>query len=358
MGGPTDGDRLIRIDMTNQTATIEPFPEEWKLLAGRALSARIMKTECDPTCDPLGPDNLLILAPGLMAGTSAPTSGRISVGGKSPLTGGIKEANAGGNPAQDLMKLGYRCVIVKGQPSDPERRYAVDITQDEVKVISADEHKGKWNYALINDLVKTYTKTASFISIGPAGEMKLTGASVACTDSDKERRPARHAARGGLGAVMGSKGLKYLSVDSAKKGVRRPVEFKEFVKMSKKYTKEYIAGPGQEPFPKWGTSAIIPEANDLYTFPHKNRTEGRSPDYKTLAGLQDARRHAHRGELRGARWGHAQLHDRLHRKVQQHRPRRRWQLQDFGAGVRDPHPARLELRDCKLGRCRGSRPPV
>ncbi len=56
--------------------------------------------------------------------------------------------------------------------------------------------------------------------------------------------------------------------------------------MPKKYTKEYIAGPGQEPFPKWGTSAIVPEANDLYTFPHKNRTEGRSPDYKTLDGMR------------------------------------------------------------------------
>ena len=166
MAGPT-GDRLIRVDMTHQTASIEPYPDEWKLLGGRALSARILLTECDATCDPLGPDNILVLAPGVLAGTSAPTSGRISVGGKSPLTGGIKEANAGGDPGQDLMKIGYRVVIVTGKPADPERRYAIDITADEVKVIPADEHKGKWNYALIEDLAKTYPKKASFISIGP-----------------------------------------------------------------------------------------------------------------------------------------------------------------------------------------------
>ena len=111
MSGPS-GDRMIRVDMTNQTAEAVPFPDEWKLLGGRALSARILLEECDPGCDPLGPDNVLVIAPGVMAGTGAPTSGRISMGGKSPLTGGIKEANAGGDPGQHLMKLGYRCIIV------------------------------------------------------------------------------------------------------------------------------------------------------------------------------------------------------------------------------------------------------
>ena len=117
MSGPS-GDRLIRVDMTNQTVNIEAFPDEWKLLGGRGLSAKILLAECDPECDPLGPDNLLVIAPGVLAGTAAPTSGRISIGGKSPLTNGIKEANAGGNPGQDLMKLGYRAIVVTGKPQD------------------------------------------------------------------------------------------------------------------------------------------------------------------------------------------------------------------------------------------------
>ena len=89
MSGPT-GDKLIRVDMTKQTATVEDYPAKWRLLGGRALSAKILLDECDPTCDPVGPDNVLVLAPGVLAGSAAPTSGRISVGAKSPLTGAIK----------------------------------------------------------------------------------------------------------------------------------------------------------------------------------------------------------------------------------------------------------------------------
>jgi aldehyde:ferredoxin oxidoreductase len=254
---------MIRVDMSDHTVAIEPYPDKWKLLGGRALSARI----------------------GVLAGTAAPTSGRLSVGGKSPLTGGIKEANVGGNPGQDLMKLGYRAIIVKGQPADAERRHALEVTTSGARLVPADEHKGKWNYALIEDLAQGYSKTTSFISIGPAGEMRLKGASVACTDDEQERHPARHAGRGGLGAVMGSKGLKYISVDAEKRPARKPVA-KEFYALGKKYTKTYIAGPGQEPFPKWGTSAIVAEADQLYTFPYRNRVEGRSPDVHTLDGMR------------------------------------------------------------------------
>jgi aldehyde:ferredoxin oxidoreductase len=271
--------------MSEQTVSIEPYPDEWKFLGGRALSAKILLEECDPECDPLGPDNLLVLAPGVLAGTAAPTSGRLSVGGKSPLTLGIKEANVGGNPGQDLMKLGYRGIIVKGQPADAERRYALEVTTSGARLVPADVHKGKWNYALIDDLTKSYSKSASFISIGPAGEMRLKGASVACTDAEQDRHPARHAGRGGLGAVMGSKGLKYISVDPEKRPVRKPAK-KEFYALGKKYTKTYLAGPAQEPFPKWGTSAIVEEADQLYTFPYKNRVEGRSPDVHTLDGMR------------------------------------------------------------------------
>ncbi len=280
------GDRLIRVDMTRQAVSSEPYPVAWKLLGGRALSAQILLDECDPGCEPLGPENVLVLASGVLSGTSAPTSGRLSVGGKSPLTGGIKEANVGGNAGQHLMKLGYRAIVVTGQPTDPDRRFALEVSEDEVRVVPADEHKEKWNYALIEDLVRVYPESASFVSIGPAGEMGLRGASIACTDSAQERRPARHAGRGGLGAVMGSKGLKFVVVDPARRRVRKAAETKPFAALCKKFTKEYVAGPGQEPFPKWGTSVIVTEANTLYTFPHKNRVEGRSPDVETLDGMR------------------------------------------------------------------------
>jgi aldehyde:ferredoxin oxidoreductase len=282
MPGP-EGDRLLYVNMTDQTTSWQPFPEEWKLLGGRGLSAKILTKECDPTCDPLGPDNVLVMAPGVLSGTTAPTSGRISIGGKSPLTGGIKEANAGGNPGQHLMKLGIRAVVVKGQPADPDKRYGLRIDENDVSIVSADDYKGMWNYASCEKLLANEGKNASVISIGPAGELRLKGASVACTDQDAERRPARHAARGGLGAVMGSKGLKWVLVDPGKAKTRQPADSKAFNQVNKKYTKDYLDGPQMF---QHGTSSVVPVANMLNTFVYKNRTEGQSPDVETLDGAR------------------------------------------------------------------------
>ncbi|MCP5058556.1 MAG: aldehyde ferredoxin oxidoreductase [bacterium] len=281
MSGPT-GDKLIYVDMTDQSIDIRDFPEEWNLLGGRGLSAKILLKECDPNCDPLGPDNVLVMAPGVLGGTAAPTSGRISIGGKSPLTGGIKEANTGGQPGQHLMKLGYRGIIVKGQPADAEKRYALEVNGDGVTVVAADDHKGKWNYALCEDLHGQYPTTTSFITCGPAGEARLTGASVATTDQDN-RYPARHAARGGLGAVMGSKGLKFVAVDPGKASLRQPGDRKAFGALCKEYSKGFLEGPQMF---KTGTSSIVPVANMLHTFPYKNRVEGQSPDAQTLDGAR------------------------------------------------------------------------
>jgi len=278
-----EGDRLIRVDMTDQSVEVVDFPSEWELLGGRGLSARILVDECDPACDPLGPDNLFIVAPGLLAGTSAPTSGRISIGGKSPLTNGIKEANAGGNPAQHLMKLGYRAIVVKGRPSDPDKRYGLEVDEQGARIVAADDYKGMWNYACCEKLLANYSSNASAISIGPAGEMQLSGSSVACTDQDKERRPARHAARGGLGAVMGSKGLKWIAVEPGKAKLRQPAARKDYTTRNKEWTKEYQEGPQMF---KTGTSSVVPVANMLNTFVYKNRTEGQSPDVDNLDGAR------------------------------------------------------------------------
>jgi aldehyde:ferredoxin oxidoreductase len=282
MPGP-EGDRLLYVDMTNLSTSFERFPEEWKLYGGRGLSAKILTKECDPSCDALGPDNVLVMAPGVLSGTTAPTSGRISIGGKSPLTNGIKEANAGGNPGQHLMKLGIRAVVVKGQPADADARYGLRVDESGASVVAADEYKGMWNYAACEKLLAGESKNASVISIGPAGELRLKGASVACTDQDAERRPARHAARGGLGAVMGSKGLKWVLVDPGKAKTRQPADSKAFNQLNKKYTKDYLDGPQMF---QHGTSSVVPVANMLNTFVYKNRTEGQSPDVQTLDGAR------------------------------------------------------------------------
>ena len=285
MSNAWDNDKLIYVDMTDGSVSTRDFPSEWKLLGGRALSAKILLDECDPECDPLGPDNVLVLAPGVLSGTSAPTSGRLSVGCKSPLTGGIKEANVGGNPGQDLMKLGIRAIVVKGQPGDSGSRWGLEVDADGARLVDATDYKGMWNYASCEKLFGNYPKTASAICIGPAGEMMLKGASVACTDKEKERHPARHAARGGVGAVMGSKGLKWVLVDPGKNPVRKPADQKAFNAWMKDFSKDYLNNGRHEMF-KWGTSAVVPFANMMNTFPYKNRTEGQNPHFEELDGAK------------------------------------------------------------------------
>ncbi len=275
-------DRLLRIDMTDLALKDEPFPEEWTFLGGRALAAKILLDEVDPRCDPLGPGNKVIFAPGVLSGSTAPTSGRVSVGGKSPLTGKIKEANSGGQAAQKLMRLGYRALIVEGKAKDPEKRYLVALDKNGAEIRECPEIKGLRTYAAAEKLCEQFSKSAAFILCGPAGELGLSGASVALTDEGK-RHPARHAARGGLGAAMGAKGLKAVMVDDSGTKARRAKDAKGFKEYVSRMTREYKDGPQVFQF---GTSSTVPIANMIDTFPTRNR---RAMQFEGADSLDGAR---------------------------------------------------------------------
>jgi len=147
--------RILRVNMSELKVALEDLPEEWKLIGGRGLIAKVMNKEVPPDADPLGPENKLIVAGGPLAGTMAPQLGRISVGGKSPLTMGIKEANAGGPAAQKLDKLGIRAIVIDGAPEEG-KWYLLKISKDEASLVPADEYKGMKNYRLVS---KLYNKT-------------------------------------------------------------------------------------------------------------------------------------------------------------------------------------------------------
>lgn len=107
---------LLRVNMTSGEVKTEAVPEIYQGLGGRAFTSKVLLNEVSPTCNPTGPNNKLVIAPGMLSGTRAPSSGRLSVGAKSPLTGTIKEANAGGTTAQKLASLGIEGIIVEGKP--------------------------------------------------------------------------------------------------------------------------------------------------------------------------------------------------------------------------------------------------
>ena len=202
--------KILRVNMTDLTTVFEDIPEDIKILGGRALTSKILTEEVPPETDPLGPDAKLIIATSPLAGTMAPSVGRLSIGAKSPLTNGIKEANTGGPVGQKLDRLGIRAIVVEGQPSE-DKFYLLSISKNGVSIEDADSYRGMRNYALVEALYQKFPKKSTIVSIGIIGERQLIGASIDFTD--KDGRPSRHAARGGVGAVMGSKGLKALVVD-------------------------------------------------------------------------------------------------------------------------------------------------
>lgn len=284
-------DKILRVDMRELRVAEEPFPQEWTFLGGRALSAKILLQEVDATCDPLGAGNKLIFAPGVLSGSVAPTSGRMSVGAKSPLTGGIKEANSGGQAGQKLMRLGYRAVIIEGQPKDPARRYLLAVSKTGALLQECQELKGLRTYAASENLAERYSGRAAFILCGSAGELRLTGASVAFTDEGK-RHPSRHAARGGLGAVMGSKGLKAVVVDdegTQARAAKDPGTFKAYVAQ---FSKDYKAGPQNM---QYGTAVAVPMANMLSNLPTRNRREMQFEGAETLDGKHIVENYTTRG---------------------------------------------------------------
>jgi aldehyde:ferredoxin oxidoreductase len=209
----------------------------------------------------------------------------LSFGAKSPLTYGIKEANSGGNPGQHLAKLGVRALVIEGAPADAKARFGLEIDEAGVRLVSADEYAGVRNYETCRRLAEFYPGRASFIVCGPAGEHRLAAASIACTDHDN-RYPTRHAARGGLGAVMGSKGLKFIAVDTGRRfagtrTARRRTEFKDLLKQQ---TRRYLDGPQRM---AKGTARAVAKAASLSTLPYKNRKAG-SPPAEDVKGLDGA----------------------------------------------------------------------
>lgn len=265
--------KILRVNMSDLSVKSEDVPEAYQGLGGRGLTSAIVANEVEPTCSPIGPNNKLIFAPGLLGGTNCANSGRISVGAKSPLTSGIKEANSGGQAGQYLARLGIAAIVLEGLPQNG-KLYKLFVGKDKYELSPADDLKGLGNYATVDKLKSKFGDKVGFASIGKAGEWKLGAATVAFTD--QELRPTRHAGRGGLGAVMGSKGLKAIIIDPSD-GELAPLAdkdaFKEAAKRFAKALQEYpVTGQG---LPTYGTDILINILNEAGGLPTRNFSSGR-----------------------------------------------------------------------------------
>jgi len=281
-------DKILRINMGadgGPAAKTEPLGD-YAGFGGRGLTSAIVSKEVPPLCHPIGEDNKLVIAPGLLSGSTAAMSGRLSIGCKSPLTGGIKEANAGGQPSQMLARLGYAAVVLEGMPKK-QALYKIVINKDGVDIQEDNSLCMLGNYDLIDKMKAEYGEKVSCISIGPVGEMKLSAASIACTDM--EQRPTRHAGRGGVGAVMGSKGVKVIVIDDAGMKMRQPKDPDAF----KKASKEWVAGLKKHPLsgeglPAYGTNVLTNVINEAGAYPTNNFLKGQFDGASKISGETQA----------------------------------------------------------------------
>ncbi len=203
--------KYLQINLNNQTQTSEEWQGEALVKAGRYLIAKTLVEAGAATVDSLGPDNPLIFSAGPLAGTTFSNANRISVGCKSPLTGGIKEANAGGTLAYAMGRIGVTGFTLHGQA---EEWVVLHFNKDgQLRYDDAAPYLGKVNSEAADLLYEKYGKKISFALCGPVGE--YLGLMAGITVSDSDGRASRLAARGGVGAVMGSKKVKAIVIDVA-----------------------------------------------------------------------------------------------------------------------------------------------
>jgi aldehyde:ferredoxin oxidoreductase len=280
--------RFLRVNMTTETVQWEDIPEEYSLLGGRALTSIMINNEMPATVAPLGVENKLIFAPGYFTGTPLINTGRLSVGAKSPLTGGIKESNVGGTVAYSLARLGIKAVIIEGKAVG-DKYFLLNIeAKNTASLVSADNLKGMRTYALAKKLHEEYGDKKSITCIGPAGDFQLHSASIQSTDLDG--RPCRAAGRGGLGAVMGAKGLKAIIVDRQGKIPSEITDAEGFQKAARAYAKDVQNDEfSGQVLPEFGTAVLVEPINAAGAFPTNNARFGQFKGIDKISGETMAR---------------------------------------------------------------------
>lgn len=268
-------EKLLRINLTTNEIKVEPLNLEIakKFIGARGLGSKILLDEIDPSVDPLSSENKLVIMTGPVTGASVPTGGRYVVVTKSPLTGMIACSNSGGEWGAKLKYSGFDGIIIEGKSSTPKYLY---INDDKVEILNAHHVWGKTSTETDIFLKEKYPQ-ASVLNIGPGGEnLSLMAAIINDTD--------RAAGRSGVGAVMGSKNLKAIVVNSSKNSipVNNPDALrKELVIAMKKIKEDGVTGTG---LPTYGTAVLVNIINETGSFPTNNWQGSYSQNAENISG--------------------------------------------------------------------------
>jgi aldehyde:ferredoxin oxidoreductase len=260
--------KYLHINLGDSSVETEELHGESVIRAGRYRIAKTLLERGVATLDPLSPENPLIFSAGPFAGTSFSNANRLSVGCKSPLTGGIKEANSGGTFAFALGQLEIAGLTLDGASAD---WVVIRITKGGgITFDSAEPFLGKGNIEAARLLFETYGPKVSLGICGPVGEYLGLVAGIAFTDP--EGRPVRLAARGGVGAVMGAKKVKAIVVDMDKMPTFH--DRKGLMGSIREYGKRLKAEPAIEAFTLYGTAMVADLTNKVGGLPTRNFSSG------------------------------------------------------------------------------------
>lgn len=256
--------KILKVDLSAGTTSVEPLNMDWAndYLGSRGLGTKYLYEEMDPAADPLGPDNVLIFATGPLGGTMVSTSGRYGVITKGPLTGAIACSNSGGKFGAELKYAGYDLLVIKGKSKKP---VYLNIRDDKVEILSGDEIWGETVWYADEWIHKKHQDPQIKIAaIGKSGE---NGVRYACVVNDLHRA----AGRSGVGAVMGSKNLKAISVRGTV-GVKDENPGK-FMKVVREVNKVLHGSGNRRGLMRYGTHAMLESMQDFGGLPTNNFQE-------------------------------------------------------------------------------------
>jgi aldehyde:ferredoxin oxidoreductase len=263
--------RLLRINLSNLRSQVEDIPESLMkdFLGGRGLAARYLYSELTAGTEALGPDNKLLFMMGPLGATAAMAVSRMAVVSKSPLTGCVAKSIIGGNFGAFLKFAGFDGIIIEGEAEKPAYVY---IDAGEVHILDAGAIWGLDTEETQTRLRQRHGTSAKAVCIGPAGE-KLVRYAIILGDR-------RCAGRTGLGAVMGAKKLKAISVNSTGPlSVYDPPQFKRLVREQAKSLRE---SPQRIRMTNFGTSYLTLGFEKMGMLPIKNFQEGHLEDIDKL----------------------------------------------------------------------------
>ncbi len=272
--------RYLHINLNDRSIDTEELDGEDVIRVGRHYIAKTLLDAGIAKVDPLSPENPLIFSAGPFAGTSFSNANRLSVGCKSPLTGGIKEANSGGTFAFALGQLEIAGFTLHGASDE---WVVIRIPKEgEITFETAAPYLGKGNMEAAEMLFAKYGAKVSLGICGPVGE--YLGLSAGISFTDPEGRPTRLAARGGVGAVMGSKKVKAIVVDKNKMPSFH--DRKKLMGAVREYGKMLKADPAIEAFAKLGTAMVADLTNKVGGLPTRNFSDGTMVDTETEGRFQ------------------------------------------------------------------------